>query len=179
MSHTIVNDNDAVTTTNPDDAGMSLDGNLPRLASEPSAAAPPEDRHKLMDLVGTIAMPDDAPVLPLVSPVPTTPGIQAVPSGERAEDGTVSESTSPNTDPDGEPEHPMAHLMPTKSMPTEASRRAAEQRAIRKAKGKKIKIGVAAGALVFSAVVGPPLGKWFVNALNEAGSTQTEVEPGE
>ncbi len=73
----------------------------------------------------------------------------------------------------------MAHLMPSKQMPTEASRHAAEQRAIRKAKSKKIKIGVIAGVLVVSAVVGPPLGKWLVDAVNEVGNTSTVDEPAE
>ena len=73
-------------------------------------------------------------------------------------------------------EHPMAHLMPAKSKPTLASIAAAEQRAIKKAKAKKIKIGVFVGALAVSAVAGPPLVSWFGNALNEAGDTSTETD---
>jgi hypothetical protein len=72
----------------------------------------------------------------------------------------------------------MAHLMPQKSAPSEASRRAAEARAAKKAKAKKVKLAVAAGFLVVAVVVGPPLFKWFNNALNEAGNTSTE-EPAE
>jgi hypothetical protein len=68
----------------------------------------------------------------------------------------------------------MAHLMPTKAMPNEASRHAAEIRAAQKAKSKKVKIGVIAGILVFTGVVGPPLGKWLVDAINEAGDTTVE-----
>jgi hypothetical protein len=72
----------------------------------------------------------------------------------------------------------MAHLMPTKSMPNEASRRAAEKRAAQKAKSKKVKIGVISGIIVFTAVVGPPLGKWLVDAINEAGDTTVEQPAG-
>jgi hypothetical protein len=74
----------------------------------------------------------------------------------------------------GDDEHPMAHLMPQKSKPTQASIRAAEQRAIKKAKAKKIKVGVAAGALVVAAVAGPPLWSWLTNAINEAGGITTD-----
>jgi hypothetical protein len=78
----------------------------------------------------------------------------------------------------GEPVHPMAHLMPTKqSGPSEASRRAAEQRAISKAKAKKVKIGVISGILVVTAVVGPPLSRWVVDAVNDAGKPSTAVDP--
>jgi len=86
---------------------------------------------------------------------------------------------SPGGEADAEPKHPMAHLMPTKSIPNEASLRAAEARATRKAKSRKIKIGLIAGMLVFSAVVGPPLGKWLVDAINEAGDTAPVEEPAE
>ncbi len=81
---------------------------------------------------------------------------------------------------EGEPDprkHPMAHLMPEKMKPTEASLRAAEARAAKKAKARKIKIVVWVCILAFSAVVGPPLGKWLVNAINEAGSTKPDEPP--
>ena len=51
---------------------------------------------------------------------------------------------------------------------------AAEQRAAQKAKSKKIKIGVISGIIVVTAVVGPPLGKWLVDAINEVGATTVE-----
>jgi hypothetical protein len=187
MSHTMLTDHSEAANGDGDNDGaiapagpsieLMLDGDLPRLATEPSAAPPPELRHQTGDLEGTIVMPDDAPVLPLISPVLTAPGIQAVPSGDQTDDDTTSPTTE-QTDAteNGQAEHPMAHLMPVKSLPTEASRRAAEQRAIKKAKAKKIKIGVAAGALVFSAVVGPPLGKWLVDAINDAGDTTPAEE---
>ena len=72
----------------------------------------------------------------------------------------------------------MAHLMPEKLQPSEASIRAAEIRAAKKAKARKIKIGVAIGAVVFTAVVGPPVARWTIDAINEAGSTKPdEPEP--
>ena len=70
----------------------------------------------------------------------------------------------------------MAHLMPQKSPSSEASRRAAEARAAQKAKSKKIKIGLAVGAVIFAVVVGPPFFRWFSNALDDAGKTGTTVE---
>ena len=78
------------------------------------------------------------------------------------------------TDTHSEPVHPMAHLMPQKAAPSEASRKAAEIRAARKAKAKKVKFGVAAGCLLVAVVAGPPLFKWLGNAINDAGSTSTE-----
>lgn len=68
----------------------------------------------------------------------------------------------------------MAHLMGAKKSPSEASRKAAEIRAAKKAKARKIKIGVAIGAIVFAVAVGPPLFRWLSNALDEAGDTSTE-----
>lgn len=68
----------------------------------------------------------------------------------------------------------MAHLMPQRIKPTEASLRAAAQRAARKKKAKRIKIGVLAGFLAIAAIAGPPLGGWLMNAINESGSTKTE-----
>jgi hypothetical protein len=74
----------------------------------------------------------------------------------------------------GEPEkrnHPMAHLMPEKQKPNEASIRAAEQRAARKTRSRRIKIVVAIAAVIVAAVAGPPLVNWLVDSVNEAGST--------
>ena len=73
-----------------------------------------------------------------------------------------------------EPVHPMAHLMPEKTAPTEASLKAAAIRAARKKKAKRIKLGVAAGFLVVAVVVGPPLWSWLTNAINESGGASTE-----
>ena len=72
-------------------------------------------------------------------------------------------------------EHPMAHLMPARSKPTEASIKAAELRAAKKSKAKKVKILVAIGALVVTALVGPPAVSWLTGAINEAGDTSTDT----
>ena len=72
----------------------------------------------------------------------------------------------------------LLNLMPEKIKPTEASLRAAEARAAKKKKAKKIKIIVSICAVVVTAVVGPPLAKWTINAVNEAGSTKKD-EPTE
>ena len=100
------------------------------------------------------------------------------PAGQPHATGPATTATdSPSTD---EPVHPMAHLMPSKqSGPNEASRRAAEKRAIQKAKAKKTKIAVISGIVVVTAVVGPPLTRWLVDAVNDAGKTSSVVEPAE
>ena len=176
MSDIVVNDppaGGAPAETN----GMFLDGDAPRLASAPTIATPHSERIKPMSPVAPTAptLPADAPTLPVISPVLSSPATPLLPSPT-----TVAEQAStPDADADAEPEHPMAHLMPTRTMPTEASRRAAEKRAAHKAKGKKVKIGVISGMLIFTAVVGPPLGKWLVDAVNEAGDTSTVEEPAE
>jgi hypothetical protein len=71
----------------------------------------------------------------------------------------------------------MAHLMPEKSKPTEASLRAAQLRAEKKAKARRTKIIVGIVMLAIAAVVGPPAFRWLADAVNEAGSTKTDEEP--
>ena len=160
-----------------DTAGFMLDGDAPRLAAAPTIATPPSERPASLKLVAPM-LTGEAPTLPLVSPVLTSSAAPVLPAAGASHHDSATNDKGPDT-PTGEPEHPMAHLMPSKQMPTEASRRAAEQRAIRKAKSKKVKIGVVAGMLVASAIVGPPLGKWLVDAVNEAGNTTTVDEPAE
>jgi hypothetical protein len=118
--------------------------------------------------------PTDGPSLPVVSPVLTAPAAPVLPAVATAPTAPAGHDAPESTAPK---EHPMAHLMPAKSVPGEASRRAAEKRAIQKAKAKKVKIGVAAGMLVFTGLVGPPLGRWLVTAINEAGSTNPGETP--
>lgn len=113
-----------------------------------------------------------ATVTDVTSAVPDLPTLPTVAPAVHQAGPAVNEAEAPvPTD-----EHPMAHLMPTKSASSEASRRAAGIRAAKKGKARKIKIGVALGALAVTAIVGPPLGKWFVDAINDAGNTSTEVE---
>lgn len=103
------------------------------------------------------------PTLPVAAPaVPTS----AAPQPDDTDDAPTAGAAGA--------EHPMAHLMGGKTQVSQASQRAAELRAAKKAKAKKMKIGFAIGALVVSAVVGPPLWSWFTNALNETGTTSTE-----
>jgi hypothetical protein len=75
----------------------------------------------------------------------------------------------------------MAHLMPEKAGPSEASRRAAEARAIKKKKAKKVKIIVSICALALTVVLGPPLAKWTIDAINDAGNMKKDepVAPAE
>jgi hypothetical protein len=68
--------------------------------------------------------------------------------------------------------------MPEKAKPSEASLRAAEARAAKRKKAKKVKIIVGVCALAVTVLVGPPLAKWTINAINEAGGVKKD-EPAE
>lgn len=143
---------------------LSAPGSSPVIGTPdiPTAPPPPEP-------VASAA--PSLPTLPTITPTaPTSPA--TTPTVSASDDGTETSTTVAPASAD----HPMAHLMPARSAPSEASKRAAELRAAKKAKARKIKIGVAIGALAVAAIVGPPLGKWFVNAINESGSTSTEVD---
>jgi hypothetical protein len=142
---------------------------LPSLPSLPTAVKPPSPTPSPItaDPVTTTVMAPDM----TTSDLPTLPTVTA--AVHQAVPATGDTAVPPSATPD---EHPMAHLMPQKSAQSEASKRAAGIRAAKKAKGRKIKIGVAIVALAVAAIVGPPLGKWFVNAINESGGTSTEIE---
>lgn len=200
MSDTAVTSATETTPTLPGDTpapaapdGFFLDGDAPRLASAPilppapmgapgptdqtdqtdqaagsvpsepeptttTAPEPSDDASRVAhQLVGVD--PADLPSLPTASPV----------SVSEIDDETTAEAVEPA-------DHPMAHLMPAKSKPTEASMRAAAIRAEKQAKAKKIKIGVAIGAIVVTAVVGPPLWSWLSNAVNEAGGSTEQTD---
>lgn len=121
-----------------------------------------------------------APV-PVAIPTPdvaldTTADLPSLPTVASAVHHAVPATPATQTAAQPASEHPMAHLMPQASAPSEASRRAAEIRAAKKAKARKVKIAVAVGALVVAAVVGPPVGRWVVDAVNEAGSTTTDID---
>jgi hypothetical protein len=143
-------------------------GSAPMLTNAPSAAA-----------FGNV---DSGPTLPLVSQVltdgsvPTLPTLPTLPVSLPTP--TALTTDSPGDPASTEPPHPMAHLMPGKLKPSEASLRAAEARAVKKKKAKKVKIIVGICALVVTVVIGPPLAKWTMNAINEAGKLQ-EDEPAE
>lgn len=180
--------------------GEAINPTLPTVPMAPSPAAAPSMPAPTTDappmpmvgattVEGAPMLPDAAPVLPTAaSATPPTPAMPTGPSLPDAAPVLTSDEApvlptpsaqanapaGPNNDVDGEPRHPMAHLMPAKSGPSEASQRAAEIRAAQKAKSKKIKIGIAVGSLVFLGVVGPPVYKWTANAINEAGNTSTE-----
>jgi hypothetical protein len=149
----------------------------------PVLSGPSSPMHTSADLA-TAAAPATPPA-PVAEAAPATPSIPApslpsLPTAAPAVPAAPAQVTdAADTDTaqapsQGDAEHPMAHLMGGTSRASEASQRAAELRAAKKAKAKKVKIFVAIGALVVSAVVGPPLWSWFTNALNEAGTTSTE-----
>ena len=165
VSDTVVNE-----TTN----SLLLDGEAPRLgtSSAPMLSSVPTasvfsnvDSGPTLPVVSQVLTDGSAPTLPTLPASSPTPPVPAT-------------TESPADGIDGEPRHPMAHLMPEKMKPSEASLRAAQARAVKKKKAKKVKIIVGVCALAVTVVVGPPLAKWTIDAINEAGSTQ-EDEPAE
>lgn len=162
---------DSTTNENPVDAFL-IDGDMPRLAAPVLPQATPAAQSTAL-LVTPEALfappaPGSAPLLKADTPSLPMPVLAApVPSG-----------SSPVASDDGEavvePRHPMAHLMPEKSKPTEASMRAAALRAEKKAKARRTKIIVGVVMLAFTAVVGPPAFTWLADAVNEAGSTKSD-----
>ena len=140
--------------------------------SAPTSAAPstPAPAVQASDPAPEVPVAEGAPSIPAPS-LPTLPTV--APAATPTAGATSTDTASAPAAGDGE--HPMAHLMGGADKVSEASRHAAELRAAKKAKAKRMKIGFAVGALVVSGVVGPPLWSWFSNALNEAGNTSTEA----
>jgi hypothetical protein len=156
-----------------DESPMLLDGDLPRLGAAPVLPQAPSP-------VPTPPTPADAPTG--LSPAPAGPAVNlpglpapTLPTPEKQSlvdlAATVGAEEADKVVDRG---HPMAHLMPEKMKPSEASLRAAEQRAAKKKKARRIKIGATVLFLAVAAVVGPPLGRWLIDAINEAGSTKTD-----
>ena len=161
VSETVVNE-----TTN----AFLLDGDAPRLGT---TSAPILPNVPPASSFGSV---DSGPTLPVVSQVLTdgsAPTLPTLPVSAPTPPAPASSESAP--EPLGtEPRHPMAHLMPEKIKPSEASLRAAEARAVKKKKAKKVKIIVGVCALAVTAVVGPPLAKWTIDAINEAGKVSTD-----
>jgi hypothetical protein len=167
----------AVTPSLPDEVSHVDDGT--NVAAQPSITAPGPDAVRPLPSAAPRSS-EPAPVLPLVSPVLSSPWAAPTATAVQA-DSAPDHPAEPHIDPagdspdaDAEPEHPMAHLMPAKSKPTEASRKAAELRAAQKKRSRKIRNRVIVGLVAFTAIVGPPLGMWVVDAVNEAGSTGSD-----
>jgi hypothetical protein len=161
-----------------DHARFFLDGEMPRLATGPTAGVAPDKRQRSTPISVSPAANStphpslpSLPTLPVISPVLSSPA--ALAHGPAGITDHASDDAAAVTNP---ARHPMAHLMPEKMAPSEASRRAAETRAAQKKKAKRTKMIVIGCMLVFTAVVGPPLWKWLTNALNEAGKTSPAVE---
>lgn len=200
MSETALTPTDETPTIAP--ASMLLDSDAPRLGSVPLTVPTPigGGLPSATDVVHD-ATPVLVPSAPGTPPVLGTPAVQAENGGDvfgtdlpapsipapalptLPAAGPVIPSSAAQLDEgaDAEPaavttgsEHPMAHLMGGATKVSAASQRAAEIRAAKKAKAKKMKIGFVIGALVFAAVVGPPVWSWFTNALDESGTTSTE-----
>ncbi len=158
--------------------GFFLDGDAPRLGTAPAPAPTPEQRANDAVVVPTTGA--GGPTMPMMSPVlqseeasqrPDQPELPTLPVAPAKASGGEEPA---DTEEPSEPSHPMAHLMPQKSAPSEASRRAAEIRAAKKAKARKVTMIVSGVIIVITAAVGPPLFKWLSNAINEAGNTSSE-----
>ena len=122
VSDTVVNE-----TTN----AFLIDGEPPRLGTSSAPMLPNVPPATSFSNV------DSGPTLPVVSQVLTdgsAPTLPTLPVSAPTPPTASIESTSEAAT--GEPRHPMAHLMPEKIKPTEASLRAAEARALKKKKAK-------------------------------------------
>jgi hypothetical protein len=159
VSETVVNE-----TTNP----LLLDGEAPRLGNSSAPMLPNVQHASVFNTV------DSGPTMPVVSQVLTDGSTPTLPTLPVAAPTAPTPATEPGVQDNGEPRHPMAHLMPEKVGPSEASRRAAEARAAKAKKAKKIKIIVWSCVLVVTVVIGPPLAKWTMNAINEAGNMKKD-----
>lgn len=155
-----------------------LDGELPRLGEPPKPVAPVVSLSVAADMSSFAPPPPgSAPLLMAAEPTlptptlasPVLPGSVQMPDAMPAADGDEAEPAAPA--------HPMAHLMPGKVQPSESSIRAAQLRAEKKAKARKKSILALVVLLAIGAVVGPPLARWLVAAINEAGSTKTDDTP--
>ena len=162
------------TVANETTDGLLLEGEAPRLGTSsapmlpnvpPATAFSNVDSGPTLPVVSQVLTDGSAPTLPTLPAPSATPGVPAT-------------TETPADAASNEPRHPMAHLMPGKTKPSEASLRAAEARAVKKKKAKKVKIIVWVCVLAVTAVVGPPLAKWTINAINEAGKTH-EDKPAE
>ena len=156
---------------------LTMDGELPRLGPAPMlpTVGAPVQESPAPPVVSPVLSGAPAPMMPSLPttstgmPSPTLPSLEKQSLVDLAAVVAAEES-----DKVIERVHPMAHLMPEKMKPTEASLRAAEQRAAKKKKARKIKIIVTVAVLAVIAIVGPPLGRWLVDAINEAGSTESD-----
>ena len=159
------------TATNGSLDSFLLDGDAPRLG----AATPVQPSPSVLDYELLAAEPTVAPQPPGSGSMLLPPRIDAEPV-LLALDGPslpTSAPKAPSAPSDGddaaEPRHPMAHLMPDQGPKSDSQVWAAQLRAAKKAKARRIKIVGAVVFLAVAAVVGPPLGQWLVNAINESG----------
>jgi hypothetical protein len=152
---------------------------MPGIAPPPFGAAP----APVADVTAPVLPSLPTPALP-TNPIPSLAPAAAAPLADPTADlslptnaPSATATTPAPTAPTEPPRHPMAHLMGEKTAPTESQIRAAELRAAKKARARRNKIIAAVVFLVFAAVVGPPLVRWLVDAINEVGVTPEEPAP--
>jgi hypothetical protein len=168
VSETVVNAN-----TDPlleDDAPRLSTSSAPMLPNvAPATSFANVDSGPTLPVVSQVLTDGSVPTLPTL-PAPTLPSPVVASIVEAASAVALEEA-----DRVEERKHPMAHLMPEKIKPSEASLRAAEARAAKKKKAKKVKIIVGVCVLAVTAVVGPPLVRWTIDAVNEAGNLEEDA----
>jgi hypothetical protein len=142
-------------------ASPSADMSTPP-AGLPQVASGPPSLPTLPTLPSASAAPAIAPV-PLLAPE-LVEVVQAV--VEQEESRFVNDGL----------QHPMAHLMPPRTKPTEAQLRANELRASNKRKARRTKVLVVVAAVAIGALAGPPLATWVVDAINESGTTTDQTD---
>jgi hypothetical protein len=159
------------TATNGSLDSFLLDGDAPRLG----AATPMQPGPSILDYELLAAEPVAA--APVAGSMLLPPRLDAEPV-LLALDGpslptAAAKAPAPFVDGDQaeEPRHPMAHLMPEQGPKSDSQVWAAQVRAAKKAKARKMKAIAAVVFIAIAAIVGPPLGKWLVNAINESGKT--------
>lgn len=158
------------TVTNGSLDAFLLDGDTPRLG----AAQPLQPSSSILDYEQLASEPNTDGTPPLPAPRRDAEPVLLALAGPSLPSPFVASATDSDTDQAAAQRHPMAHLMPEKMKPNESSIRAAQIRAAKKSKARKKKALAAVVFLAVAAVVGPPLGKWLVDAINESGSTKSD-----
>ena len=161
------------TATNGSLDSFLLDGDAPRLgAATPMQPSPSVLDYELLAAEPTVAAQPTASGSMLLPPrIDAEPVLLAL-DGPSLPTAAPKAPAAPAGGDDGaEPRHPMAHLMPDQGPKSDSQMWAAQVRAAKKAKARKIKIVAAVVFLAVAALVGPPLGKWLVNAINESGTS--------
>jgi hypothetical protein len=161
------------TATNGSLDSFLLDGDAPRLgAATPMRPSPSVLDYELLAPEPGVAMPPPPAGSMLLPPrIDAEPVLLALDGPSLPTAAPKAPAPAADGEASGEPRHPMAHLMPDQGPKSDSQVWAAQVRAAKKAKARRIKIIAGVIFLAISAVVGPPLVKWLVDAINESGTS--------